>query len=153
MQTIATQTVEIRDHKMRLLDIVYIFKGKVNAAANRPKISDCSDIEFLYARFQSYLRTHVHRINIQDAGKAIKRYPSLSTVFDNLGIDVHKAIGQAGSLEITSMHPPSFPLSKGLDGIADRLRWQSGGVPQAEQSTSAKGHLADRIFVSLPSSN
>jgi hypothetical protein len=114
MQTIATRTVEIRDHKMRLLDIVYIFKGKVNAAANRPKVSDCSDIEFLYARFESYLRTQVHRINVQDAGKAIKRYPSLSTVFGNLGIDVHKAIEQAGSLEITSMHPPPFIYQKAL---------------------------------------
>jgi hypothetical protein len=25
-------------------------------------------------------------------------------------------------------------------------RWQDGGVPQAELSTSAKGHLADRIL-------
>jgi hypothetical protein len=41
---------------MRLLDIVYIFKGKVNAVINRSKVSDYSDIEFLYARFKSYFR-------------------------------------------------------------------------------------------------
>jgi hypothetical protein len=114
MQTIATQTVQIRGHQMHLLDIVYIFRAKVNAAANRPKISDCSDIEFLYAHFESYLRTHVHRIKVQDAGKAIKRYPSLSAVFGNLGIDVKKAIEQAGSLEITFMHPPPFLCQKGV---------------------------------------
>jgi hypothetical protein len=34
-------------------------------------------------------------------------------------------------------------------GTFDRPRWQSGGVLQAEQSTSAKGHLAERIFVSV----
>jgi hypothetical protein len=49
---------------MRLLDIVYIFKGKVNAAVNRPKVSDYSNIEFLYVRFKSYLRTYIHRINV-----------------------------------------------------------------------------------------
>jgi hypothetical protein len=114
MQTVATKTVQIRGHPMRLLDIVYIFKGKVNAAANRPKVSDCSDIEYLYAHFKSYLQTHVHRINVQDAGKAIKRYPSLSTVFGNLGIDVEKAIEQAGGLEITFMHPPPFLCQKVL---------------------------------------
>jgi hypothetical protein len=99
---------------MRLLDIVYIFNGKVNAAVNRPKVSDYSDIEYLYARFESHLRTHVQKINVQDAGKAIKRYPSLSTVFGNLGIDVKKAIEQSGSLEITSMHPPPFLCQKAL---------------------------------------
>jgi hypothetical protein len=30
-----------------------------------------------------------------------------------------------------------------------RPRWQSGGVQQAEMSTSAKGHLADRNFASI----
>jgi hypothetical protein len=99
---------------MCLFGIAYIFKGKVNAAANRPKVSDCSDIEYLYARFESYLREHVHRINVQDAGKAIKRYPSLSTVFDNLGIDVEKAIEQAGNLDITFMQPPPFLCQKAL---------------------------------------
>jgi hypothetical protein len=77
---------------MRLLDIVYIFKGKVNAVVNRPKVSDYSNIKYLYAYFKSYLRTYIHRINVQDAGKAIKRYPSLSTVFGNLSIDVEKTI-------------------------------------------------------------
>lgn len=119
MQTIATQTVEIRDHKMRLLDIVYIFKRKVNAAVNRPKVSDCSDIEFLYACFKSYLRAHIHRINVQDTGKAIKRYPSLSTVFSNLGIDVRKAIEQAGSLEITSVQCHSINQLLHADGRID----------------------------------
>jgi hypothetical protein len=32
---------------------------------------------------------------------------------------------------------------------ADRPRWQSGGVRQAELSTSAKGHLAGGNFVSI----
>ena len=114
MQTITIRIVPVRGHSVRLLDIVYIFKGKVNAAANRPKVSDCSDIEYLYAHFESHLRQHVHRINVQDAGKAIKRYPSLSRVFSNLGIDVVKAIEQAGSLEIASMHPPPFLCQKAL---------------------------------------
>jgi hypothetical protein len=33
--------------------------------------------------------------------------------------------------------------------VCQTSRWQGGGVPQAEPSTSAKGHLADRIFVSI----
>ncbi|OAP54606.1 hypothetical protein AYL99_11054 [Fonsecaea erecta] len=113
MRTIAIRTVPARGYPMYLLEIVYIFKGKVNAAANRPKASDCDDIEYLCAH-ESHLREHVHQINVEDAGKAAKRYPSLSNMFSNLGIDVKKAIKQARSLEITSMHPPPFICQKAL---------------------------------------
>ncbi|OAL40375.1 hypothetical protein AYO20_00111 [Fonsecaea nubica] len=114
MQTIAIREVPVRGYSMRVLEIVYIFKGKVNAAANRSKVSDCSDIEYLHAHFESNLREHVHELSVQDVGKAIKRYPSLSKVFSNLGIDVKEAVEQAGSLEITSMHPPPFLCQKAL---------------------------------------
>ncbi|KAH0834437.1 hypothetical protein AYO21_09418 [Fonsecaea monophora] len=114
MQSIATRTVPVRGYSMRVLEIVYIFKGKVNAAANRSKVSDSNDIEYVHAHFESTLREHVHQINIQDVGKAIKRYPSLSKVFSNLGIDVKEAVEQAGSLEITSMHPPPFLCQKAM---------------------------------------
>jgi hypothetical protein len=53
----------------------------------------------------------------------------------------------AGLTKFTLHFPSYASLLRRKEG--DGLRWQSGGVPQAEQSVSAKGHLADRIFVSI----
>jgi hypothetical protein len=52
---------------------------------------------------------------------------------------------------MTMSEVPFFRVRQrpGLQIVYVRPRWQSDGVPQAEQSASAKGHLTDRIFVSI----
>lgn len=116
MQTIHTQTVQVNGSPVHLLDVVYIFKGKLHAAADRQKVTDAADLEYLARFHQQRLQAHADVFSHRDVGKAVKRYPELSGVFAELQINVQQAVEQM-SLEIGSqMSPPAFDVQKGIIG-------------------------------------
>jgi hypothetical protein len=89
-----------------LLDPVYIFKGKLRAAATRGKFHDSADIRWLASRSADKLKAQRSDFNLDHVGLAIKRYPELELTFRSLGVDVGKAKERVASVELNQLPPP-----------------------------------------------
>jgi|SRR5579862_8637106 len=83
-----------------ILDEVYIFKGKLRAAAIRANPSDAPDIVYLESVFRNKLQTSAGQFNQYYAGLALKRYPYLVEVFERVGVDVKAAAKRAESASL-----------------------------------------------------
>ncbi len=92
--------------EVSLLDPVYIFKGKLRAAATRGKFHDSADIRWLAIRAVDKLKAKRGEYNLDHVGLAMKRYPELELTFRNLGVDVGKAKERVTSIELTQLPPP-----------------------------------------------
>ena len=73
------------------LDPVLIFKGKLRAAAMRPKFHDSADLRWLEGKFLPALRARKNEFSLMSAGLALKRYPELDATFSRIGMDVAQA--------------------------------------------------------------
>lgn len=56
METENTQAIVVHGNPVQLLDVVYIFKGKLHVAAGRHKISDVADLVYLVDIYEEHLR-------------------------------------------------------------------------------------------------
>lgn len=111
MQAIQTQSILVNGKPVQLLDVVHIFKGKLQAAADRQKLSDAMDLEYLVNWHGEYLRAHASQFSRRDVGKAVERYPQLAAVLSHIQLDVAQAQQtQPGGM----MSPPPFDVQRGI---------------------------------------
>ncbi|KAI2463150.1 hypothetical protein F4781DRAFT_426593 [Annulohypoxylon bovei var. microspora] len=59
------------------LDPIYLFKGKLHAAAARFKYYDGADLRSLASRYEEELQEYADKLNLKDVGIAVKRHPEL----------------------------------------------------------------------------
>ena len=89
-----------------LLDPVYIFKGKLSAAALRGKFHDSVDLRWLANRSTEHLKSKGKEFNLSLVGLAIKRYPEPEATFRRLGMDVAAAKDRVASLDLRRLPSP-----------------------------------------------
>ena len=89
------------------LDPVYLFKGKLRAAATRAKFHDSADLRWLEARFRQEVQARRAELNLQYVGLAMKRYPELELLFARLGIDITAAKNAAENLDPNNLPIPA----------------------------------------------
>lgn len=101
-----------------ILDEMYVFKGKLRAAAMRSKHTDSADLVWLEGRFSTSLALHVHEYDIHLCGLALKRYPHLRYSFSRIGIDVEAAEEAAKGVDMRSLVDSNAPytVQRGLFG-------------------------------------
>jgi len=88
-----------------LLDPVYVFKGKLSAAAARNKFHDSADLRWLEKNFSGKLRARKNELNFLDVIPAIKRYPELEMAFNRIGIDIDAAKGASDAVDLDRLPP------------------------------------------------
>jgi hypothetical protein len=122
MQPVVPIVVQVRGEKLgeksaSLLDVVYLFKGKLRAAATRSKHSDSADVIFLESTFLYELRNSRDQFSLYYTGLALKRYPHLLYAFQRIGIDVKAAEKEVESISLDALPPPQEgDIQKGLLG-------------------------------------
>ena len=92
----------------QFLDPVYLFKGKLRAAATRSKFHDSADLRWLEGRFRQIISAKKGEMNLQYVGLAMKRYPELETLFTRLGLDVTKAKSVTSGMDLKKL-PQAAP--------------------------------------------
>lgn len=99
------------------LDPVYLFKGKLRAAATRAKFHDSADLRWLEGYFGQVIQPRVAELNLQYVGLATKRYPELELLFTRLHIDVAMAKSAASNLDPNNLpRPAPGDVQEGLLG-------------------------------------
>ncbi|OAT14496.1 hypothetical protein BDBG_09509 [Blastomyces gilchristii SLH14081] len=78
-----------------LLDPVYLFKGKLRAAATRGKFHDASDLRWLENNYLSRLQENRGQLSLLYVGLALKRYPELQHCFTRIGINYSYPVYEA----------------------------------------------------------
>lgn len=97
------------------LDPFYLFKGKLRAAATRGKFHDSADLRMLGGKYKADIESRAHELNVQYLGLALKRYPELERLFQQLGIDVEQAKHATKDLDLNKLPPPtSGDVQRGL---------------------------------------
>jgi hypothetical protein len=100
-----------------ILDEVYIFKGKLRAAAIRAKPDDGTDLAYLESVYRNKLHTCAGQFSQYYAGLALKRYPDLMQVFERVGVDVETAAKRVEGLSLEALPPPQHgDVKNGLLG-------------------------------------
>lgn len=89
------------------MDPIYLFKDKVRLAATRDISKDSADFRQLEAHHGDSLRTQIECLDIACIGHAIKRYPELDRLFEQLGVDVEEALLASDNLDLASILPPN----------------------------------------------
>jgi hypothetical protein len=120
MQTLEPQPIPVigqvlGNGQTALLDPVYIFKGKLHAAATRGKFHDSADLRWLEGRYIDMLRERRNEFALEDLGLAMKRYPELELVFNRIGVNITAAQAAAAHLDPRHLPPPQRgDVQKGL---------------------------------------
>lgn len=86
-------------------DPVYLFKGKLSAAATRAKFHDAVDLRWLEQNFHSKLAEQVAAFSPRLIGLAIARYPELERLFERLGVNTKSASAAAAAAPAGSATP------------------------------------------------
>ncbi|KAI6850013.1 hypothetical protein KC343_g2432 [Hortaea werneckii] len=110
MSNLRTQRVQIKGEKAgqdftKILDPVFLFKGKLQAAATRGKHSDAADLIFLEKCHSDMLRARNNELNRRQIGKALMRFPHLEYCFQRLGVDLAACKAVTKESEISSPTP------------------------------------------------
>lgn len=94
-----------------LIDNLSLFRGKLSACAYRSKQTDCADVVFLATNFAKQLRADgVKKIDPKVIGLAVKNYPELADVIEDLGISTKKAIKKVSSSEKLTFQIAGFSI-------------------------------------------
>ncbi|KAK2797608.1 hypothetical protein FQN50_009121 [Emmonsiellopsis sp. PD_5] len=98
-----------------LLDPVYLFKGKLRAAATRDKFHDSADLRWLEGHSLARLQQNKSQFSLLYVGLALKRYPELQPCFARIGLDIEAAKATAASHDLRHLPPPQpGDVQKGL---------------------------------------
>lgn len=100
-----------------LLDVVYLFKGKLRATATRDKFPDTADLHFLEKHYLNQLKANAASLNLLYVGLTLKRYPHLRSMFQNIGVDIAEAGRRTAGISLES-HTSQYigAVQKGLLG-------------------------------------
>ncbi|KAM5353173.1 hypothetical protein ACJZ2D_016934 [Fusarium nematophilum] len=97
------------------LDPFYLFKGKLRAAATRGKFHDSADLRMLGGKYKTIIEARAHELNVPYLGLALKRYPELERLFQQLGIDVEQAKHATKDLDLSKLPAPTVgDVQRGL---------------------------------------
>jgi hypothetical protein len=126
MSVIRTTQVQVRGERSglqvtKILDLVFIYKGKLQAAATRAKHSDAADLLYLEGEHKAELRAHNNQINRQHVGMALKRYPHLEHSFERLGLDLKACKAVAREMDLDTL-PATSPPNAVQNGLLFNLR-------------------------------
>ncbi|KXS93549.1 hypothetical protein AC578_4972 [Pseudocercospora eumusae] len=100
-----------------ILHPVFLYKGKLQAAATRAKHSDSVDLLFLEGKHLAELAARNHELNKRHVGMALKRYPHLLHSFQRLGINIADCTALAQDIdieEIAAQRPAANAVQNGL---------------------------------------
>ncbi|PGG96304.1 hypothetical protein AJ79_09638 [Helicocarpus griseus UAMH5409] len=98
-----------------LLNPVYLFKGKLQAAATRGKFHDASDLRWLESNYLSRLHQNRGQLSLLYVGLALKCYPELQHCFTRIGIDIQAVNTRAVAHDINDLPlPQPGDVQKGL---------------------------------------
>lgn len=98
-----------------LLNPVYLFKGKLRAAATREKFHDSADLRWLEGQHLARLQQSKSQFSLLYVGLALKRYPELQLCFTRIGLDIDAAKTMAASHDLRHLPPPQpGDVQKGL---------------------------------------
>lgn len=98
-----------------LLDPIYLFKGKLRAAATREKFHDSADLRWLEDQNIARLQQSKSQFSLLYVGLALKRYPELQLCFTRIGLDIEAAKATAASQDLRHLPPPQpGDVQKGL---------------------------------------
>lgn len=116
MNTVSTQRVQVSGEKLgvkvtNILDPVFIYKRKLQAAATRAKHSDSADLLYLEAKHNAALRARNRDLNRRHVGMALKRYPHLERSFERLGLDLGACKGVVKDVDVNAVAGPPEPNS------------------------------------------
>ena len=111
LQNVQTRSVQVSGQvkgsgSIAILDPVYIFKGKLRAAATRGKYHDSADLRFLEGRYLNRLREKRNQFNLRYIGLAMKRYPELELVFNRIEVDTRAAQAQVATEDLRRLPAP-----------------------------------------------
>lgn len=114
MSVIQTTQVEVRGEKSgiqttKILDPVFVYKGKLQAAATRAKHSDAADLLYLEGEHQAALRAHHRQFSRHRIGMALKRYPHLEHSFERLRLDLKACKAAARDIDANTLPANSPP--------------------------------------------
>lgn len=93
--------------KTWILHPIFLYKGKLQAAATRDKLSDAADLMYLESNHAVSLAKHNNQISRLHVGMALKRYPHLEYSFSRLGIDLDAC--KALARDFNPNAPPNIP--------------------------------------------
>jgi hypothetical protein len=110
MRNLQTRPLQVQgqvngNRPVSLLDPVYVFKGKLRAAALRGKFHDSADLRWLESHYGNQLRQNKSQFDLQYVGLALRRYPELHNLFDRLGLNI--PVAEAGTAQIDLAHLPA----------------------------------------------
>ncbi|EFE44409.1 hypothetical protein TRV_00825 [Trichophyton verrucosum HKI 0517] len=88
------------------LDPVYLFKGKLRAAATRSKFHDSADLRWLETYALSILQANKSQFSSLYVGLALKRYPELHHCFERIGLNIDAATNAAAAYDLHHLPPP-----------------------------------------------
>lgn len=98
-----------------LLDLIYLFKGKLRAAATRENFHDSVDLRWLEGHNLVRLRQNSHAFDLYYVGLALKHYPELHHCFTRIGINVQAARARVASQDLNDIpRPATGDVQQGL---------------------------------------
>ena len=104
-----------------LLDPVYLFKGKLRAAATREKFHDSADLRWLETYCRNHLEQNKDKFSPLYIGLALKRYPELEICFSRIGLNIQAAKAAAATHDPYHLEPPQIgDVQKGLLAAANQ---------------------------------
>lgn len=126
MSVIQTKQVQVRGEKSgvqstKILDPVFVYKGKLQAAATRAKHSDAVDLLFLEGENTVALRASDNQFSRHHVGAALKRYPHLEHSFVRLGLDLRACKEAAKDIDLGAL-PAISPPNAVQNGLLFNLR-------------------------------
>ncbi len=104
MNEVAITGQALGNGRASFLDPVYIFKGKLRAAATRAKFHDSANLRWLETRYSAQIQARRGELILDHVGLALKGYPELANLFARLGVDLNGARYAARNL-----HPNQLP--------------------------------------------
>ncbi|KAG8631689.1 hypothetical protein KVT40_000829 [Elsinoe batatas] len=126
MSSIDIEKVDVQGDKSgiqatKLLNPVFVYKGKLQAAATRAKYSDAVDLLFLEGRYGEILRAQNRHFNRLYVGIALRRYSHLEASFRRLDLDVEASRQVAKDVEIEAL-PRTSPPNAVQNGLMFNVR-------------------------------
>lgn len=142
MRNLQTRPVQVQgqvngNRPISLLDPVYVFKGKLRAAALRGKFHDSADLRWLESHYGNQLRQNKSQFDLHYVGLALRRYPELHNLFDRLGLNIPAA--QAATAQIDLAHLPAprpGDVHRGLLKVPTPRTSPRGSAPGSRSSSA-----------------
>ena len=108
MTAVTTRQVQVAGEKSgtrasKILDLVFIYKGKLQAAATPAKHSYAADLLFLEGKHNAELQARKEDFNRRHAGMAMKRYSHWTHSFETLGLDLQACKGTVESVDLSQL--------------------------------------------------